>query len=273
MKPVDILIPNFDGREALELCIESIARLTPEPHRVIVYDDASANPGELIYLTRAQDVGLINRILLGNAHRGHGVGLNALVNGSDADFAVLMDNDIQVLRPGWLSGLLGLAADPHVLIVAIEKDKFGYCSRGYMPGQFLPWFALLNMTAYRDGMAVDWSIDELRREDEPWRTECSHLYPPEHNPLFLCTQATWGRYAVDFKPDKVIFDPGCVLWCKMRHDNPKGYIHRELTPHILSSFHHWGHAQAWLEPENAETKKGRMLRVRIREELARLRCA
>ena len=272
MPPVDILIANYNGREALELCVESIATYTSELHRVIVYDDASTNPGELEYLARAQARGHVNKVILGNEHGGHGVALNTLVNSSLASYAVLMDNDIQILRRGWLSGLMGLAANPRVLVVSTEGPSFGYCSRGYLPGRFHPWFELLNMGAYRDGMTVDWSLAEAQREDEPWRTECAHLYPPDNNPIFRRTQATWGKCKDDFNPEKIIFDPGCILWCKMRHENPKGYIHQELTPYVLSSFRHWGHAQAWLEPQNAETEKGRMLRVRVGEELAKLRC-
>ena len=55
--PVDILIANYNGREALELCIESIAAYTPEPHRVVVHDDGSTNPGDLEYLSRARERG------------------------------------------------------------------------------------------------------------------------------------------------------------------------------------------------------------------------
>jgi glycosyltransferase involved in cell wall biosynthesis len=270
---VDILIPNYNGREALELCIESIAAYTSEAHRVIVYDDASTNPGERDYLVRAYGNGWIDKIVMGREHGGHGVALNRLVNDADSTtrHAVILDNDVQVLRAGWLSGLLGLVADPRVLIACTEKPTFGYCSRGYRPGMFLLWFGLLNMAAYRDGMTVDWSLVGARRQDEPWQTMFASIYPPENNPIFQRTQATWGNYKIDFDPEKVIFDPGCVLWCKMRHENPKGYIHQELTPHALSSFRHWGHAQTWLEPGNAETDKGRELRKSIPAELERLR--
>lgn len=271
MPDVDILISNYNGREAVQLCVESIARYTPEPHRVIVYDDHSDNLRELEYLTHAQGRGWVNEIIVGDKHAGHGVALNALVGLSAASYAVLMDNDIQILRKGWLTDLLVLVEDPRILIAASEKNKFSYCSRGYMPGQFLPWFALLNMTAYRDGMQIDWSTSELSRKDEPWQTECAHLYPPDGNPLFKQTRATWGAYAIDFDPDKIIFDPGCVLWCKMRHDNPKGYIHRELPPALLASFRHWGHAQSWLDQSNVETSRGQAIKQQIATALQTLR--
>lgn len=275
MPAVDILIPNYNGREALELCIESIARYTPELHRVIVYDDASTNPGDIKYLEKAKGEGWVDTIIRGQKHRGHGTGLNALVGLSAAGpaaYAALIDNDIQILRQGWLSGLLGLASNPRVLIAAMEKTRCGFCSRGYMPGQFLPWFALLNMTGYRDGMSVDWSISEARRADEPWRTAFLSLYPPQDNPTFKHLMATQWEYRADFNAEKVIFDPGCVLWCKMRHENPKGYYHQELTPRVLSCFRHWGHAQDWLEPDNADTERGRHIRNSIVKELERLRC-
>jgi len=269
---VDILIPNFNGREALELCIESIAAYTSEPHRVIVYDDVSPNPGELEYLTRAQAQGHVNMIIMGRKHAGHGAALNALLDQCYAHYAVIMDNDIQVLRNGWLSGLLGLASDPKVLVVSTEKPKVGYCSRGYRPGLFLLWLGLMNMKAYRDGMAVDWSLTEARRADEPWRTAFAELYPPDNNPIFRHLMETQWEYRIDFDAEKVIFDPGCVLWSKMKYWNPKGYVHQELTPYVLSSFRHWGHGQMWLEPEQANTERGRQIRNSIKTELAKLRC-
>lgn len=271
MPIVDILIPNFNGREALELCIESIAAHTSEAHRVIVYDDASPNAKDREYLAWARGRGWVEHIIVGREHTGHGGALNALLDACTAPYAAIVDNDIQILRKGWLSGLLALASDPHILIACTEKPTYGYCSRGYRPGMFLLWFGLLNMKAYRDGMMVDWSIIEARREDEPWRTECAHLYPPEGDPLYQRTWATWGKCQNEFDRDKVIFDPGCHLWCKMRYENPKGYVHQELTPNVLSSFRHWGHGQMWLEPEQSETKRGKELRTTIRAELARLR--
>lgn len=228
---VDILIPNYNGREALELCIESIAAYTSETHRVIVYDDASTNSGEQDYLARAYGCGWVDKIIMGREHGGHGTSLNQLINEADTTtrHAVIMDNDVQVLHKGWLSGLLGLASDPKALISCTAKPNFGFCSRGYRPGMFLLWFGLINMTAYRDGMEVDWSFPEARRADEPWRTAFASLYPPQDNSVFQHLMATQWEYRVDFDAEKVIFDPGSVLWCKMKYWNPKGYIHRELT--------------------------------------------
>lgn len=268
---VDILVPNFDGREALELCIESIAAHTSEAHRVIVYDDASPNEKDREYLAWARGRGWVEHIIVGREHTGHGTALNALIDASTAPYAVIIDNDIQILRKGWLSGLLGLVSDPKVLIGCTEKPNPGYCSRGYRPGMFLLWFGILNMKAYRDGMAVDWSLSEARRADEPWQSFFVSLYPPQDNAVFRHLMATQWEYRVDFDAEKVIFDPGSVLWCKMRYQNPKKYLHRELTPNVLASFGHWGHGQMWLEPEQAETKRGKELRTTIRAELAKLR--
>jgi glycosyltransferase involved in cell wall biosynthesis len=198
VQAVDVLIPNYNGREALELCIESIAAYTSEAHRVIVYDDASPNEKDREYLAWARGRGWVDHIIVGREHMGHGGALNALLDACQAPYAAIVDTDVQVLRHGWLSGLLGLAADPQTLVIATEKPNFGYCSRGYRPGMFLLWMGLLNMKAYRDGMAVDWSIPEARRADEPWRTSFASLYPPQDNPIFQHLMDTQWEYRVDF---------------------------------------------------------------------------
>lgn len=269
---IDIVIPNHNGREALALCLESIAHYTPEPHRVIVYDDGSTAADELQYLARAREKGLIDVLVAGAHHGGHGAALNVLINGvgPHSDYVAVVDNDIQILRTGWLSALLTLAENPNVLAVCDDKNTFGYCSRGYRPEMFLFWFGLLNMRAYRDGMAVDWARMEARRADEPWRSKFAALYPPEDNLIFQHYLATQSCYS-DFDREAVIFDPGSVLWYKLKHENPKGYISRPLMPWLRGSFRHWGHAQSWLEPGNAGTPQGRDMRAAIAAELKRLR--
>ena len=268
MTSVDIVIANYNGREGLELCIESIARYTPEPHRVIIYDDASTNPGDVAYLLKAA----VNEIRIGRNHVGHGGALNALINGADPDteYVAVIDNDIQIRRSGWLTALLDLADTPQVLAVCDDKDTFGYCSRGYRPEMFLLWFGLLNMSAYRDGMQVDWARADAARADEPWRSKFAALYPPEDNAEWQQLRKTQAWYS-DFDRERVIFDPGATLWAKMRYENPKGYVSRPLTPWLRESFHHWGHAQHWLAPGMEYTPQGCSMRANIENELRRLR--
>jgi glycosyltransferase involved in cell wall biosynthesis len=246
---VDILIPNYNGREALQLCVESIAAYTAEPHRVIVYDDASTNPGDMEYLEAACNRGLVDILHFNPEHGGHGVALNSLMNDPslDAEYAVIMDNDIQILRSGWLRDLLALADSPQVLVVCDDKAK-GYWPRGFRPSMFLFWFGLINVSAYQGGMQVDWSIDSADRRIEPWLSEFADLFPPEENEIFK-DYVHRGGYE-EFDRNKVIFDPGCHLRNKMQFDNPKGYTFKPLTNSLRKSFHHFAHAQAWLDPAN-----------------------
>jgi glycosyltransferase involved in cell wall biosynthesis len=267
---VDILIPNFQGREALELCLESIARHTPEPHRVIVYDDGSTAPEDAEYLRRAFGVGTARKVIKGGVHRGHGHALNVLTAHATSEYAAVIDNDVQILRTGWLFELLALAADPRVLAVCDWKDNVGYCSRGYRPGMFLFWFGLLNMSAYRDGMQTNWAREDARRSDEPWRSLFAPYYPPEDNVEWRRLRETQSWYS-DFDRDAVIFDPGAALWAKMRYENPKGYQARPLTAALRASFRHWGHAQSWLDPANVNAPQARAMRAQINAELKRLR--
>lgn len=270
---VDIVIPNYNGREALELCVESIARFTPEPHRVIVCDDGSTYQGDLEYQERAVDNGTVNVLVRRTYHCGHGGILNVLLNEGwvTSNYVAVIDNDIQILRAGWLRDLLILADAPNVLAVCDHKDTLGYCSRGYRPGMFMFWFGLINMTAYRDGMCVDWATEYADRGAEPWRTLFAPYHPPEQNDVFRRLRETQWEYRADFNADRVVFDPGAALWAKLKFDNPKGYVSRPLTPALRQSFRHWGHGQNWLDDANANSLRGAALRQQIQTELKRLR--
>lgn len=274
MKPVDIVIPNYNGREALELCIESIARYTPEPHRVMVCDDKSTYPGDREYLEAARAAGTVADVTYCTPHLGHGAALNVLINGladEHGEYVAVVDNDIQILRAGWLRDLLILANAPNVLTVCDHKDTVGYCSRGYRPGLYMLWFGLINMTAYRDGMCVDWATEYADRGAEPWRTLFAPYHPPEQNDVFRRLRETQWEYRADFNADRVVFDPGAALWAKLKFDNPKGYVSRPLTPALRQSFRHWGHGQNWLDDANANSLRGAALRQQIQTELRKLR--
>lgn len=246
---VEILIPNYNGREALELCIESIDRYTPEPHRVFVHDDHSTAKEDHSNICRYLVDEKIHGAAFAVDHRGHGDALNNLLRFCEADYAAIIDNDIEITERGWLGELLAIAkSDPKILIVCDRKAR-GYYPRGFRPEMFLLWLGLINMKAYRDGMDVDWAQQEADRRAEPWASYFEALCPPEENEVFLLYKSQGGYEGFD--RDKVIFDPGATLCAKMQFDNPKGYKSRALTDSIRKKFIHYSHAQAWLDPVNA----------------------
>jgi hypothetical protein len=201
------------------------------------------------YLLKAQERGLVNVIIVGETTVHHGEALNRLVNGArpSTDYAVVMDNDVQILRRGWLSDLLGTArADQNIIAVVDCKPK-GYWPYGFRPPIYHFWFGLINMRAYRDGMQVNWNAGFESRLEEPWLSFFADLYPPDNNPEFQdYIKRGWARK--DFDDNLVLSDPGCHIWKKVTFDNPKGYRVIPLSTTQRMSFYHWGHACNWLDP-------------------------
>ncbi|NDK35560.1 glycosyltransferase [Rhodovulum sulfidophilum] len=108
-EPVDIILPVYNAADVLALCLERIAANTPEPHRLILIDDASPDPRvrplledfvrrhpQARLLVNLQNLGFIGTVNRGLAEaRGHVVLLN-----SDA-----------LVPPGWLTRLMAPILD------------------------------------------------------------------------------------------------------------------------------------------------------------------
>ena len=87
MKSASVLISNHNNFEMIELCIESVRKFTDYPHKIIVYDDASAyvqdgkklpNEHDLNYLRACRDKGWIT-LIEGEKQIHHGGALNVLL--------------------------------------------------------------------------------------------------------------------------------------------------------------------------------------------------
>lgn len=100
---VSIVLLNYNGLDNLRLCLDSIARNTPEAHEVIVVDNGSTD-GSLEFLHGQQDITLVeNSTNLGcPGARAQGMSI------ARGDYVVLLDNDT-VVPPGWISRFLNHA--------------------------------------------------------------------------------------------------------------------------------------------------------------------
>ena len=153
MKTCSILISNYNSFETIQLCIESIRKYTDYPHKIVVYDDCSTNEMDVAYLNEAKKNEWIQPIF-GNKRLNHGGAINTLLNHCDTDLAMILDNDIQILKAGWLEEVVNLVGSKELCFCGIEHN---YPSgRPSLPDWMQTWFIMINMRAYRDGMEVDW---------------------------------------------------------------------------------------------------------------------
>lgn len=262
MKSCSVIITNYNSREAIQLCIESVRHYTNYPGlRVLVFNDLCDNDIDDTYLRQCRDKGLIE-LHESDKHLGHGANLNRALNEiCDTQLAAVLDCDTQVKAHGWLDDLIACVNSSQVLGVADMRHEL-INNWGYVPGFYRMWFALLNMEAYRDGMQVDWRFSKVDKQTPPYDRMfdmLSGIPKPK-----------------TFNENLVELDPGSKLWIKIRYDNPKGYKMLFLPDKVKGKYHHYGHiAMTGLpHPDHSEqTRRNWEMRMaKIREELKRLRC-
>lgn len=110
---VSVLIPTRDRIELLQTCIHSLQSLSTYPHiEIIVIDNNSIEPTSLAYFDMLVQQGVqvikdprpFNFSALNNLGARHAKG----------EFLCLMNNDIEIITPGWLEEMLSFAALPGV---------------------------------------------------------------------------------------------------------------------------------------------------------------
>ncbi len=112
---LSIVIPSYNGRALLEVCLASIARCRPRDLEVevIVADDASTD-GSVAWLGEVHpDVKVVKL----ESNRGFVGAANAGVAAARGEVVQLLNNDTEVM-PGWVEAGLAPFADPTVGSVA-----------------------------------------------------------------------------------------------------------------------------------------------------------
>lgn len=111
---VSIIIPTRNKASLLRACVESVRRRTTYPHReIVVVDNGSDEPDALELLDqidRAEGV----RVLRYPGPFNYSAINNFAVGRVTSDFVCLLNNDMEVIAPDWLTDMLGYATQPGV---------------------------------------------------------------------------------------------------------------------------------------------------------------
>lgn len=109
---VSIIIPTRNGLELLRGCVESIHERTTYPHyEILVVDNNSDDPATLDYLDELASSSDV-RVLRYNGPFNFSAINNAAVAQANGDFVTLLNNDIEVISPDWLTEMVSWAMQP-----------------------------------------------------------------------------------------------------------------------------------------------------------------
>lgn len=111
---VSIVIPTRDRHELLRGCVESIeARTTYAEREIVLVDNGSTQPAACEYLATLAREGRA-RVLAYPHPFNYAAQCNLGVQAAHGSVIALVNNDIEVVTPGWLDELVGLALRPGV---------------------------------------------------------------------------------------------------------------------------------------------------------------
>ena len=111
---VSLIIPTRNGLDLIRQCIRSIAEKTTYPdYEILIVDNGSDDPGTLEYF-RSLAANPLVRILRDDRPFNYSALNNRAVGFATGDFVCLVNNDIEVITPGWLDEMVGIAVQPGV---------------------------------------------------------------------------------------------------------------------------------------------------------------
>jgi len=106
---VTIIIPTYNGLVLLQQCIESIvSRTTYSRYEIIIIDNNSDDPETLQYLkgvARSENIQVMRDPRPFNYSQLN----NSAVEKAQGEYVLLMNNDIEVITPDWLSEMVSVA--------------------------------------------------------------------------------------------------------------------------------------------------------------------
>lgn len=111
---VTLIIPTRNALALVRQCIESIQKRTEYPNwEIILVDNGSDDPAALAYFERlAQQPNI--RVLHDDRPFNYSALNNQAVAQARGELVALVNNDIEVMSPGWLSEMVSLAMQPGV---------------------------------------------------------------------------------------------------------------------------------------------------------------
>jgi O-antigen biosynthesis protein len=114
MPRVAVIVPTRNGLEYLRRCIESMLRNTTYPnYRIVVVDNQSDDPQVHAYFDALRESGSADIIAFDEPFNFSRLN-NVAARSTDSDFLIFLNNDTEIISPGWIEELVSLAQRPGV---------------------------------------------------------------------------------------------------------------------------------------------------------------
>ena len=117
---VSIIIPSRNAPQVLTTCIDGLLLRTPSPRReIVIVDNGSTDPAVLALYRRLEQDGT-GRIVPFDRPFNYSAACNAGAAAATGDLLLFLNNDIEIVEPGWLDELARWAQRREVGIVGAK---------------------------------------------------------------------------------------------------------------------------------------------------------
>ncbi|MFM7679309.1 MAG: glycosyltransferase family 2 protein [Roseiflexaceae bacterium] len=205
---IDVIVPNYNGRAHLEICLAALAAQTRRADvRITVVDDCSYDDS-VAYVR--QYYPLVNLIVMPK-NSGFVAACNAGIAATDGAYVVLLNNDTEVIST-WLEALIGaLEAHPEYAFAASKLMLFDRRSVIHSAGDYYSV----------DGVPGSWGVWQM---DAPAYMVQREVFGP------CAGAAAYRRHALQqLAVNGVVFDPDLVMYCEDVDLNLRARLHGMRT--------------------------------------------
>ena len=117
---VSVIIPNRNAPEVLTTCIDGLLSGTSSPRREIVIVDNDSTDAAVLSLYRRLERDGTGRVVPFNRPFNYSAACNAGAAASTGELLLFLNNDIEIVEPGWLDELSRWALRPDVGVVGAK---------------------------------------------------------------------------------------------------------------------------------------------------------
>ncbi|RYF32284.1 MAG: glycosyltransferase, partial [Comamonadaceae bacterium] len=117
---VSIIVPTRDALALTRLCVESLRRHTRYArYEILLVDNQSSDPEALAWMRSQAEEGAV-RLLRYDAPFNYAAINNMAVQQAGGELVCLLNNDTEVMQPGWLDEMVSQAMQPGVEVVGAK---------------------------------------------------------------------------------------------------------------------------------------------------------